>query len=917
MKELEDKSQRLAGMWMQKGFSDFIQGTFGNAGQNIYVSKAGVLQRINCYDFNSDGYFDLIFCNSQNHWEKPPAYVYIDPLGDRRLLELPSDGAWSAAVADLDGDGYDDLVLAVKYNGVSFNLNSFIYYGSPDGFTEAYHHRLPAPNCTSVAIGDFNGDGKPDIAFISNDHLRVFYQSHLGFEPKRFVDFDIEGVQLIAEDLDGDGYHDLLVRRESGEIIIYWGNINGIDAKCSFCLPIDEDIIEKQDGRTPFEKQYAEYVPDASPLVKIIGLNHTHYIFVAREELVYLVPATGRSFGTPLILQCPNALSIAVGDINGDGYQDIALACRQPSGDGECSWIYWGSPDGYSENRRTELKSYRACDVAIGDLDANGYDDVILCQSHTSESFTTDSLVYRGSGDGIVVEPISLTSHDARRVLLARPSSDEKPQVIFANYFSRDLIGNVDASIYFGSPEGYSADRKKDIAGWGAVEAACCDINDDGLVDLVLANASENSISRDPGSYLFYNTPNGFPHNPDLRLPTTRAHGVCCADINHDGYLDLIFCGFNNPDILVLYGTANGFNTDNPVKIRLEHEGIVYSEPRWIYLADLNNDGWLDLVVPQISKERSIILWGSPSGFSMERKQMLPVLNGACARAADLNGNGYLDLIIGGHMPSPSGPHDSFIYIYWNGPDGLKENRRTLLPANTVNALTIADFNNDGLLDIFICSYHDGKVRDIDSYIYWNRKDKGFSAADRSRLFTHSSSGCVACDFNEDGWVDLAIAYHKVYGDHKGYSAVWWNGPDGFSEERVTKLPTSGPHGMTSAGPGNIVDRGPEEYYTSPPFELPEGVNTIAISWEATIPAKTWVHAQLRSGNTKESLGSALWEGPSETKTRFDKGDMTSISEANRWIQYKLILGATNSLSTPRVTEVEIHFFNRWLHDER
>ena len=175
----------------------------------------------------------------------------------------------------------------------------------------------------------------------------------------------------------------------------------------------------------------------------------------------------------------------------------------------------------------------------------------------------------------------------------------------------------------------------------------------------------------------------------------------------------------------------------------------MYDEPRWICLADLNNNGWLDLFVPDVASDRSIVLWGGPEGFSMERSQLLSVHHAACARAADLNANGYLDLIVGGHTPALDGPLDSFAYIYWNGPDGLREDRRTLLPANAINSMAVADFNNDGMLDIYIGSYHDARERDIDSYIYWNREGRGFSANDRTRLFTHSASGSLAADFNE------------------------------------------------------------------------------------------------------------------------------------------------------------------------
>ena len=188
--------------------------------------------------------------------------------------------------------------------------------------------------------------------------------------------------------------------------------------------------------------------------------------------------------------------------------------------------------------------------------------------------------------------------------------------------------------------------------------------------------------------------------------------------------------------------------------------------------------------------------------------------------ARDLTGNGYPDLIIGGGKPTVGAPHDAFTHIFWNGPAGLSPDRQAQLPANAASGIAVADFNNDGYPDIFTCSYQAVNDRDIDSYIYWGGPGGSFSAKNRARLRTHSSSGCIAADFNEDGYIDIAVANHKSFGDHVGDSFVLWNGPDGIDDRHPTRLPTAGPHGCSKCSPAtsstaasaNTTRRRPSSY---------------------------------------------------------------------------------------------------------
>ena len=904
------------GVWTTEGFEAFSRGTFGNGGQNLYVSRAGVLQRIHQYDLNRNGYADLVICNSQPHGEQPPSYLYVDPLGARERIDLPSDGGWSGTVADLNGDGYDDIVIGMTSNGERNDLNAFVYFGSPEGFSERRHLRLPAPGCVSVAAGDINGDGRVDLAMVCkkamsqpDGQVRVFYQSELGLEAKGFVDLDIPANQVDVDDVDGDGYADIVVRTAEGRVAVYWGGPDGIDPDRSTTIdvPLDDLVLSPEEERR--ELLHSEYNPDALPLVRVVRIGGTPHVFMARHRSAHLAPVgRDRGVGEPLVLDCSRPMAAAVGDIDGDGNEDIVVACRESYGDAECSWVYWGGDSGFGESARTRLESNRACDVVVGDLDGGGLDEIVLCQNHTSESFTTDSLIYRGAGDRALMNRTTVSAEDPRRVFIVKAPERDRPDLLFINHYSRKIF-EVNPTIFYGGADGFSPERSAEVFGVGSVEAICCDLNDDGLVDLVLANSAHNCKNRDPGSFVYLAGPDGFPEQPTTVLPTTRCHGAAAGDIDRDGYLDLVFTGYSTPDILIYHGGPDGFDADNPQRIRTEHQGILYDLPLWPCLADLNNNGWLDLVVSQGGgAERCFVLWGGPEGYSMERMQLLAAYSTACARAADLNGNGYLDLILGGMTPSKDEPHDSFAYIYWNGPDGLREDRKTLLPANHINAMSVADFNADGTPDLFVCSYADGRVRDLDSYIYWNREGRGFSATDRTRLFTHSASGCVAADFNEDGRVDIAVANHKVWGDQVAYSEVWWNGPDGFADGRTTKLPSSGPHGMSSVSPANVADGGPEEFYTSEAFELPEGVRVTGISWEADVPPKTWVKAQVRSADARDDLSESPWLGENGQGGWLESGAPTAEMPRGRWVQYRLALGAVNGGRTPRITGVDVRY---------
>ena len=883
--------------WETEGFEQFREGTFGNGGQNIYVSRKGILQRIHQTDVTGNGHVDLVFCNSQNHEEKVPLDVYSSPLNNpENSRQLFIGGSNSGCVADLTGNGFEDLIVGCGWDGITQLTNSAIFFGSEEGLNNKYVNFLPTGKATCVTAGDFNGNGKKDIVFISENDMKIFYQGENGFEPEKAVVHEFKNSIHLATIESGDAStpDTLLIRKEDGSYSVIPGTTQGLDiTKEKQILEADPDYAPIKTGR----ESYTQSVKEPKPLAQTIELEGQLYFCAFRQKRTLLYPYKNASLGKPVEFKCENAFSVAAGDIKADGGIDLVFACRDKSTKIECSWIYPSNHDGeWNENDRIPVKTYNACDVLLNDFTSNGKLDIVICQSHTHESYTSESLIFPVEENTNLrnLKASILTSHDACRVFKVNG------ELIVNNCRSGSLLGDGDVNVYIGDDDGFKADRKISLPAWGCTDMVCCDLNDNGLPDLVLANAAELSPWLDPGSFVYFNSKSGFPEKPDFKLATTRAHGVVCGDLNHNGYLDLVFCGFDNNKLKVFYGSESGYSNENSVEIVMEENGKIYKEPRFMALADLNGNGWLDLVVTMINDYESFVLWGGPEGFSFGNKKVFHVRNSCNTKVADLNGNGYPDLIFGGHTQSLSGPHDAFVYIYWGGPEGFSEQRRTMIPSNAVNSLAVADFNNNGLLDLFVASYQDGRLRDIDSHIYWNQGDEGFLPHKRLPLRTHAVSGNLAADFTGNGWIDLAIGNHKVEGDHIAYSTVWFNGPEGFDEKKTINLPSEGIHGMGNVDPGNILDRGPEEYYTSAPYCTGKDLTIESINCKGEIPDGTWIKVAFRTAATKSELADANWSEWVEC------GKITNI-KPDIWVQYKLALGSRNSVTTPRISKVVVN----------
>ncbi len=894
--------------YMHKGFLDFSKGTMGNGGQNLYVSKKGILQRIFRFDTSGNGYFDIMITNSHEYNERPRLQVISDCTSQTPAINyVLTDGAHAAAVADLNKDGYDDLIIGTRNNGHHSDLAAYVYYGGPEGVTENHKIDLAAPGCIGVACGDFNGDGLCDIAFIiEGGKLRIYYQTEIGFLRDSYVDLDMDLTHITGGDINGDGYSDIYCRIRDGEWVVLWGSKGGLNAgNYTFVGEKTDDSIFDV---LPFGGGNLVYTEEAKP--KIISIDRRSYLLYCQKETVQLkgLDQTGK-FETKMAFAIPGVISAAAGDINGDGKDDLIFLSR-PTLQDEKAYVLYGGEKGFNIEYIEKLGTRTARDVIIYDFNGNGYGDIAICQGRDENKFTTESLLYLSSAIGIEKEPKKFETHNAVGVLTGNTDGKGK-QLIFVNQQQSNTYGHVPIYIYIGDKDGYKADRRVELPGHSPGSMIPVDLNDDGNTDIILLNNGEDQPEKRPLSTIFWGGKEGIDPNNCTDIPTYLSWGGQVGDVNKDGYLDIVFTScnqrkeLNKNTVTVLYGSEKGYSLDNSLTLEIA-PGEDLCAILWPVLADLNNDGWLDLCIPVSNKGYSIIFWGGPEGYSLERSQRLPVERALTVRAADLNGNGWLDLIFGTRASLYRNKgHEGSVVIFWGGPEGYSASRCCELPAYQTNCVTIADLNNDGYLDIFASSYFNSRERDVNSYIYWNDKGK-FSVTNRKRIFAHSSSAALACDLNEDGYTDLIVSNHRTYGSHRTETAIWWNGPEGFNEDRRDYLPCLGPHDMVSVDVGNIFDRGNEEYFTSPIIEIEEGDTLYKIGWEADIPGKTWVKAKIRIADDREELERKAFTGPDKTgNSYYQNGDeIEPSSKKPRYVQYLLALGAINSMNTPRIYSV-------------
>lgn len=878
-----------------RGFADFAAGRFDDGGSNLYVNARGEIERIHRTDVTGDGRPDIVIPNTHGSLDRGPTRVFSLAAGPTpgpdatwTWRDLPNPSGWMSRAVDLDGDGHLDLIVINGENGVTSELTSYVYWGGPGGLT-GERTDLATTGAYDVVVTDLDGDGHLDLLLTSawTDHhnegrprpLQAFLQR----EGRRFEDgtaqLGLTGIAAVAlglGDVLGRGTQDLVVANLRAEYIVETD---------SFVYPGRPDGgFEREPVRLPTR------AASALRLADLDGDGRPEVIFAGGDQVrIYWNGPAGVSAERHTVLAIPGlqtqfragALAIEVADVDGDGRPELLVAAATE--------IQVRRADAVDVVAATLPIPYASWLHAV-DLDGDGRPELVVSIHEDETTYDVDSLLLWNGPDGLSTQRVShLPLGGGMGATSADLDGDGCPELILNSTVAGPTSRWKEFPVFIypggaGDPREFDPAKRIDLHSGGETYAyAIADLDLDGHADLVLA--------RIFGVRIFPGGPDGVQPDRWYELPITTGYcmQVHVADLNGDGWLDLVAVvqTYDNlpatmaDSTRIFWGGPDGYAPERSTVLPTYGVGAGY-------LADFDRDGFLDLAVLERTGD-VVIHHGGPDGLPSGRSTRVPLgTRGWLGHlsAADLDGDGWLDLIVGvaGHYArSP----ESFL-IAWGGPDGYDQARTTRHDGDySPGQLTVADLG-DGALTLVVPAYSSAASRELPWELFRFRGRELDHAATR-RIQGYGSCHILPLDIDGDGWTDLLVSNHRRNEVHDADAIIYWGGPDGISEERTTHLPGWGPHYLTMRDPGNALDRGPAERYISPPIAL-DGASVTAVTLDADIPDGTSLEVEVRVADSEDALADAAW-GPAPT-------------EPGAWLQYRASFVSRTGARSPRLRAV-------------
>ncbi len=675
----------------------------------------------------------------------------------------------SLTVADVNGDGLPDLIVANESgNTVSVLLNTT----APGATTASFAPQQTFPVGSlpfSVTAADVNGDGLPDliVANAGSNTVSVLLNTTTPgattstFATQQTFATGNDPSSVIARDINGDGKPDLIVANANSNTVSVLLNTTAPGAT-SPSFATQQTFAT---GNTPFSVTMADVNADGLPDLIVANASTDNTVSVLLNTTA--PGATTPSFATQQTFTTGSGpFSVTTADVNGDGKPDLVVA---NGNDNTVSVLLNTTAPGTTSPSFATQQTFAVGNtpesVTVADVNGDGKPDLIVANAFGGSVSvllnTTPAPTTTFDGNSFATQQTFATGGNPFSVTVADVNGDGKPDLIVANATDNtvSVLPNTTAP---GAITASFSTQQTFATGTSPESVIAADVNGDGLPDLIVANEGDSTVS------VLLNTTTPGAITPSFSTQQTFATGanpssVTLADVNGDGQPDLIVANAGPNTVSVLLNTtAPGATTPS---FAPQQTFAVGNTPLSVTVADVNGDGKPDLIVANeadntVSVLLNITTPGSTTPSFATQQTFATGQYPVAVTAADVNGDGKPDLIV-----VNQGDFSVSVLLNTTAPGAATPSFATQQtfgePGGTPFSVEAADVNGDGKPDLIVANDAAG-LTSAGVFVLRNTTVPGAATVSFGGE-PHYAAGngpisVTAADVNGDGKPDLIVA---------------------------------------------------------------------------------------------------------------------------------------------------------------